>query len=530
MAGYVRCGSAVTTVVSRRIEIEQFRAAISRRLGFRIDDSRLDELADLLRQRMTRLGAASIEDYLREFETSREELRAVAGHVTVCETYFFRIPEHYRALAEAALPERMRAQSERRRLAVLSAGCSSGEEAYSIAMVIRENVHDLASWQVAIRGVDVNPVVIERARKARYSEWSLRDLAANVRQRYFERNSKQFHLEQAIREMVSFEEGNLLDFGAGFWQRDAYDVIFLRNVLMYFGPDTAGAVMSRVAECLLPGGYLFLGTAETLRGLSTDFHLCHTHDIFYYQRREPSELRAARQPRSAPVALPLTSPDAPGQSLAPPEPQTSWFDDIRRASERIQRLSQGPADLRPHSKETPAAAKPEGSAGPHDVKLALEFLRQERFADALSAIHGFPSESQGDPDVQLLRAVLLANGGNLAEAEEACKALLATEELNAGAHYVMALCREHAGDRNGAAEHDRIAIYLDSAFAMPHLHLGLLAKRDSRFDAACHELRQASLLLAHEDSSRVLLFGGGFGREALIEMCRRELRACGGAA
>jgi len=106
--------------------------------------------------------------------------------------------------------------------------------------------------------------------------------------------------------------------------------------------------------------------------------------------------------------------------------------------------------------------------------------------------------------------------------------LLMVDELNAGAHYVLALCRENSADRAGAAEHDRVAVYLDPTFAMPRLHLGLLARHAGDRDTARRELEQALLLLRSEDPSRLLLFGGGFNREALIVLCRSALRDCGG--
>jgi chemotaxis protein methyltransferase CheR len=105
--------------------------------------------------------------------------------------------------------------------------------------------------------------------------------------------------------------------------------------------------------------------------------------------------------------------------------------------------------------------------------------------------------------------------------------LLACDELNAGAHYLLALCRESAGDRARALEHDRTAIYLDASFAMPRLHLGLMARRAGDAEAARRELTQALPLLKREDASRLLLFGGGFGREALISLCQAELKSAG---
>jgi chemotaxis protein methyltransferase CheR len=165
-----------------------------------------------------------------------------------------------------------------------------------------------------------------------------------------------------------------------------------------------------------------------------------------------------------------------------------------------------------------------------DLTVAIELVGKERFAEAMELLRTLPPESKADPDAQLLLAVLLTNAGDLREAEKICRHLLKLDELNAGAHYLMALCREHAGDYKAAIQHDEAAVYLDSAFAMPHLHRGLVAKRSADVVTAKRQLGQAVVLLAREDASRVLLFGGGFTREALTEFCRSELRACGGTS
>ena len=157
---------------------------------------------------------------------------------------------------------------------------------------------------------------------------------------------------------------------------------------------------------------------------------------------------------------------------------------------------------------------------------ALDLLQKERFAEALDSLQQYPAGSQTSGEVQLLRAVLLVNCGDLAKAQEACRLALQGDEFSAGAHYILALCEDHSDRREAALEHDRTAAYLDQSFAMPHLHWGLLAKRQGDFATARQELKQAALLLAREDPSRILLFGGGFGRDALVELCRRELQHC----
>jgi chemotaxis protein methyltransferase CheR len=159
---------------------------------------------------------------------------------------------------------------------------------------------------------------------------------------------------------------------------------------------------------------------------------------------------------------------------------------------------------------------------------ALQLLAQERYREALEVVHGLPPDMAGDLDVLLLRAALLANCGEVSAALAVCEQLLAEDDLNAGAQYLTALCREHATDYRGAMEHDRAAIYLDPVFAMPHLHLGLLAKRAGDLALARSELERACLLLKREDASRILLLGGGFSRQALLEVSRVELRSCGG--
>jgi chemotaxis protein methyltransferase CheR len=160
---------------------------------------------------------------------------------------------------------------------------------------------------------------------------------------------------------------------------------------------------------------------------------------------------------------------------------------------------------------------------------ALELASQERFADALAAVGRLPAERARDPNVVLFRAVLLCHRGDVAAAKAACAELLALDELSAGAHYVLALCREADGDRKAAIDHDQTAAYLDPTFAMPHLHMGLLARRAGDRRCARRTLGTALRLLRQEDASRLVLFGGGFGRDGLVALCRTALDRLGGA-
>jgi chemotaxis protein methyltransferase CheR len=502
-------------------DVDRFRNIVARRLGLSFDDAKLGFLADVLGRRLEATGQRC-ESYLGQLESApsaRDEVRALATELTVTETYFFRNPDQFRALAQSALPSRLMARGTIRKLSILVAGCASGEEAYSLVISLQDLLPD-PSWGLSIRAVDVNPTMLEKARRARYSAWSLRETPAEVQRRWFPQEGSEFVLDHSVRRRVAFEERNLSDDDPDLWAPESYDVVFCRNVLMYLTPDTARSLMRRVARALLPGGYLFLGHAETLRGLSQDFHLQHTHSTFYYRRRTATE---PDEPREVP------GPATMGAGMLPPLPALveaadTWVEAIARAADRIQALSAGSQGTRPSD---PVRRAP-GERRAWDLGRSLELLKKERFADALELIQTLPAESARDPEVLLLRAVLLTHRGQLALAAAACTELIQLDELHSGAHYLLALCREGAGDRSGAVEQDRIAVYLDPSFAMPRLHLGLLARRAGDHPTARLEFAQALLLLQGEDASRLLLFGGGFGREALIDLCRAELIACGG--
>jgi chemotaxis protein methyltransferase CheR len=172
------------------------------------------------------------------------------------------------------------------------------------------------------------------------------------------------------------------------------------------------------------------------------------------------------------------------------------------------------------------AAKPEPVAPTWNLAVALDLLQRERFTEALGQIDAMPQAAVNDPDVLLLRAVLLSHSGQARLAAETALRLLALDEMNAGANYILAVSFEHGGERNTAANHYRVAIYLDPTFAMPRLHLGILLRRSGEYGEARRELKEALLLFQREDPSRLLLFGSGFTRDALIALCQSEIERC----
>ena len=340
-------------------EIEDFAEAIEERFGHQQDPRRLVELAALLERRLQEVGAANYAQYRRKLACADgAEWAALAPLLTVPETYFFRMPEHFEALALEALPEVIKRNRESRTLRVLSAGCASGEEAYSLRILLNERFPQLADWRVSVVGVDLSEAALERARAGEYNAWSLRATSELRRRANFNTVGKLFRLRPEARAGVEFERENLLAPVPA--HEPPYDIILCRNVLIYFSEQAMREAIARLMGRLAPQGYLFLGPAESLRGLSRDFSLCHRHDTFFYRLKEGVRLEAIPVRTAQPAAVQHALKAAPtGQRSASSAPDQTWFESIQSSSERLAGLvaSAPPKPPRPAATKAPTRAR-----------------------------------------------------------------------------------------------------------------------------------------------------------------------------
>lgn len=497
-----------------RTAVARLHAFVEARCGLAIDEHREALLAGVLEQRIRARGG-SMERYWRCLEDptcADSEIRALAECLTVGETYFFRNPDQFRALAERVLPDRVEARGTDRRLRLLSAGCSSGEEAYTMAIVLAQ-APQFRDWELSITAVDINEAALARATEGRYTAWSLRGVPGAIQERWFERAGSLLVVDPDLRSRVDFRAANLLDPNDSLWAEEPFDVVFCRNMLMYLVPEAARNVIERIRRALFPGGFLFLGHAETLRGVTGEFSLIQSHGTFFYRIGPELAPPSTGRGRNAPVA-PEADLDA-----GPPQRSIAWFERIHQSSARIERLVDRPAPPQPEvlAKES-VTVEP-----PCDLERALELMGQERFGQARAWLEGLPGPRRSRPDAQLLLAAARFNTRDVEGAESACQQIIAGEDSAASAHYLLALCREAAGDLAGAVRHDHVAMSLDPRFAMPHLHAGLLARASADEATAIRELDLALGLLESESSARILVFGGGFDRQALLNFCRRAV-------
>jgi len=425
-------------------------------------------------------------------------LRQVVESLVVGETYFFRERAQIEYLVRKILAEQTQNPITAKPCRILSAGCSSGEEAYTLAIAI-EALGPAVARNVSIHGIDVSAAAICKAKKAAYSAWSLRATPNNVREACFRVHGDEYQLAERFREKVTFEERNLFDVDTDFWSHGAFDVIFCRNVSIYFSMRALRSLAARFAHVLAPGGCLFLGHSETLRGISDDFDLIHDGDTFYYRRKAGHSAHALPMPMPAPVDV---------LSLLP------------HLAEPIS------IEIRPFPSVRPAEPKPARSVVNAEKQRAdmlgqriVGLIEIEQFDEAWGMLGQLPPDAR----TTLLMAIVSMAQGRFEDAERAAHALISSGSYESDAHCLLGACREHQRAFDSAERHYRTASRLDRRFAIPHLRLGLLLDRSGDAAGGRIELEQALALLEYEDPERIALFSGGFSRKVLVELCKERL-------
>lgn len=230
-----------------------------------------------------RHGFASTVELIRSLQTRLDAIvqQHVVEAMTTNETSFFRDSHPFDALRTTIVPELLKSRSSQRTLNIWSAACSTGQEAYSIALLLSNEFPELASWKTQILGTDLSDDVLEKARAARFSQIEInRGLPAALLAKYFRREGMQWELAPQVRNMASFCKLNLIES----WPMiPMMDVVFLRNVLIYFAPETKKAILEKVRKVMAPHAVLFLGAAETTMGLDAQFDRVQINNSVFYR-------------------------------------------------------------------------------------------------------------------------------------------------------------------------------------------------------------------------------------------------------
>ncbi|WP_373049560.1 CheR family methyltransferase [Vulgatibacter sp.] len=467
-------------------QLQQLAGLLHEKVGLHV---RPDAWGNLRLAVSARLGAgaptAHIDEWLGALAQSEEELRRLLPLVTVGKTSFFRDDRQFAALSEL-LPDWLAAgRAAGRRLSIWSAGCATGEEIHSIAIAALEAGAEPP--ELELLGTDVNPAAVAFAAAGRYPLARLEGLSADRIERHFRVEDGVAQVRPALRRAApSFEVQNLADDRYPQPRAGSWDVIFCRNVLIYFDLPTTMQVLDRFHRALKPGGFLFLGYSESLFRVYDGFELVERAGAFFYRKPHGAARRGAAGGAAAapsPDEPPVLAP-SPARETPPPGPPTlreiavgieaGRFEEARRALE--ERVEKVPEDL--GARLTLAnllvlLRLPAEARACYEAALEMEPLRAE-----VHLLFGIHLHAQGDWQ----RA-----------AEEFSRALFLEPELALG-HWFLGRCRERAGDLEGARRAYRNAVRTSREGRQRRRFLGFypdLPEDDGPFARAAESALQA---------------------------------------
>jgi chemotaxis protein methyltransferase CheR len=251
------------------------RSMVMEETGIALSDHKRELVYGRLAKRLRTLGMGSFADYCRHLERhADDEMMELVNAITTNLTAFFREPHHFEFMHATALPALVGQRAATRRLRVWSAGCSTGEEAYSLGITLRESLPDVDRWDVKILATDIDSNVLAKGAAGVYPEERIADVADGRARRWFRRgrgaHAGQVRVDDTLRAMVSFKSLNLMH---PWPMRGPIDIIFCRNVVIYFDKPTQKVLFERYADLLADDGYLFVGHSESLFNVTDRFQL-----------------------------------------------------------------------------------------------------------------------------------------------------------------------------------------------------------------------------------------------------------------
>ncbi|TAK42464.1 MAG: tetratricopeptide repeat protein [Betaproteobacteria bacterium] len=482
--------------------IAEFSRFLSGRMGLHFPPERRADLERGLAAAARELGFTDTESCIRSLLASafaRPQLETLASHLTVGETYFFRERPSFECLEAHVLPALVRdRRAGERRLRIWSAGCATGEEPYSIAMALARAIPDLSDWNVSILATDINPRALRKASLGIYGDWSFRDAPAGIRETFFARTKDgRFEIAERIRSMVSFGYLNLAEDGYPSVENatNAMDIVFCRNVLMYFDPAHGRKALEKLGRSLMNDGWLFVNPVEMPQTALPQLVTVNLPGTIAY--RKGARLASAEPERAAMPAW-LSGAPVLSQALA----------DVAAAIELPQMAPQG---------GQPTVCAPT----PYQQAAALYALG--RYPEAAETLRQALARDPGDAAAMALLARSCANQGDLAEAAKWCKQAVAADKLNSGWHYLLATIVQEQGAAEEAAAALRRALYLDQDYALAHFALGNLFRRQGRRMGSERHYRNALAVLGGCAHEQVLPESEGITAGRLAEIIRASL-------
>jgi chemotaxis protein methyltransferase CheR len=507
-----------------------FAKFITRTMGLHFTEERLFELDQKMVAVAKEAGYADSEQYqlwLMSAPLSRDQLDTLARALTIGETYFLRDPRSYQVLEQELIPGLLaQRRGTDRSLRIWSAGCSSGEEPYTLAILLSRAIPDLANWNISLVATDINPQALERGRRGNYSQWSFRNSPPWLMDYFAKTGDGRFEIIPRIKEMVRFDHLNLADTAAAQCAgTDFLDIIFCRNVMLYFDPPQIERTIAGFHAALRDGGWLFVGPTEVDPRFTKGFTCLRFPGAFVLRKGVakqefvdaasrggvPCESIGRLAPQvpvplpsceRAQVPVPLSAESHPGQPGPAIDRQGSTRDGFRGASD-------------------PHPASPGRQPETPDVHAeALTQYQAGNYEQAADSVRRALLSGPQPAEALILGARALANIGRFSEARDFCEQAIACDRLSAPGHYLLSIILEQQGEVAAAATSLKNVLFIDHDYLLAYFALGNLSRQAGDQSGSERNFANALQLLERRDPHEVLPEAEGMTAGHLAQIIR----------
>ncbi len=487
--------------------------------GIRIFDHQMDKFRQTVCQGCQQLNFTSCDSYYKALQDSsidsaiQENL--IAG-ITIGESYFFRDHAQMELLEKFILPELINKRRKQNylNLRIWSAGCSDGQELYSIVIFLKQLLPDIEKWNLHLLGTDINVNALSRALKACYSDWSFRSTDKLIKDTFFTPKKNNWKVNNTLQGLTKFSYLNLCDdnFPSILSETNAMDLILCRNVFIYFDQQTAKGVMKKFHQSLLPGGYLLQGASDLLESSVDGFQFQFVDNTSFFQKPDALAEYTSLEKMAEPVGFTHDEKDI---GAVPSTLEVDIADQLEYPS--------------PSTQEKQLQSTPIDQLIP--IKDALEVydsiikqLADENWDEALHHIKNRIEIGDNNALIWQFKAKTLANLGQSTEALEACKFSIQIDPQDKHSHFIQGLIYLEARRYDKSEDAFRRALYLDRQFVEAHYNLGLLHFLEGKYPKAIKYMQNALKICEKEKPDRCLHDAAGmtYGRLAII--LRSELR------
>ncbi|MBI5417757.1 tetratricopeptide repeat protein, partial [Candidatus Poribacteria bacterium] len=491
-------------------EFDLFQRLLIEECGFYFDKDKLHALNPALWERLQKKKMNSYLEYynyLRFYPDRDSEFKKLYNLITIGETYFFRSTPHFEVLRNHVLPEIIKRKEclKNKFLRIWSSGCSRGDEAYSLAIALVESLPFYKEWEISILGTDINEGVLEQAKKGIYNKRDISHLSSEYLNKYFVFKDDKYILDEKIKSMVKFEYHNLVKDPFTMEEMQNLDIIFCRNVTIYFDLNTTRLVIDKFYNCLSDEGYLFIGHAESLWQITDKFKVVEFPQTFIYKKS----------------ILPVAE-DAPAPFMEIPEINIKDYIPVcETALEELPLFT---------SSETYAAEEIEKDIEAYtrkeietEYKEALELFNKNRYHEALVLLDKVISKDKNFIHAYFVKATIFANQGKYEDAIKELKKLIEIDNLYLDSYYLLGVLLYKNGDFINAETQFRKVIYINPGIVITYFDLGNIYLYQKKYSKAVREFNNAVRLLEKMPAEEHIRFCEDFTAEFLLRICKNRI-------